>query len=461
MNRTGAGFGSARGLDSPVPDARVLLRGMSPQVMKSKTVTFIAIVLSLACLQASAANWREISVSSDQVVYADTINVLRRGDFVRAWEREVYAREQQAEGLSDPYKSIKVLRHYDCAGQTSTPVIRIYYRKDGSEIRRFRVEGLMPPGIIEPDSARAVVFKDVCPEAAAQIAKAAAEAAAKRRKNSVALAKPAKKTSSSKRASDKSANRSKGIKRAAVKDQLPAAQDAAAADDPLAMNDIKWTYSGSTGADNWGVLKPEWAACGNGMMQSPIDISDGARLDLEPIKFQYRLSPLRIVDTGHTVQVNFPSGSAITVGGVRYELMQMHFHKPAEVRVNGRVYDMSAHLVHRSFDGRLAVVAVLFEMGEESAFIKSLWPYLPLEKEREVVMNHVKIPLDLLLPPERGYYTFMGSLTTPPCTEGVLWLVMKQPVSISPTQVGVFGRLYPMNARPVQSANGRFIKESP
>ncbi|UCH49897.1 MAG: carbonic anhydrase family protein [Betaproteobacteria bacterium] len=245
-----------------------------------------------------------------------------------------------------------------------------------------------------------------------------------------------------------------------MKDQTPAAKDAAARNDPLAKDGIKWTYSGSTGAENWGVLKPEWATCGKGMMQSPIDISDGARLDLEPIKFQYRLSPLEIVDTGHTVQVNYLGGSAITVGGVCYELMQMHFHKPAEERVNGRVYDMAAHLVHRSFDGRLAVVAVLFEIGEENTFIKSLWPYLPLEKEREVVMNHVKIPFDSLLPAERGYYAFMGSLNTPPCTEGVLWLVMKTPVSISPTQVGVFGRLYPMNARPVQATNSRFIKES-
>ena len=428
--------------------------------MKSKTVTFIAIALSVACLQAAAANWREVSVSSDQVVYADTINVLRRGDFVRAWEREVYAREQQGEGLSDPYKSIKVLRHYDCAGHTSSPVIRIYYRKDGSEIRRFRVEGLMPPGIIEPDSPRAVVFKDVCPEAAAQMAKAAAEAAAK---NSVALTKPPKPKSGSKQKSSKSTKqRGKSMKRAAVKDQTSPARDAAAAADPLARqkDEVKWTYRGTTGAENWGVLKPEWATCGKGMMQSPIDISDGARLDLELIKFQYRLSPLRIVDTGHTVQVNYPGGSAITVGGVRYELMQMHFHKPSEERVNGRVYDMAAHLVHRSFDGRLAVVAVLFEIGEENAFIKSLWPYLPLERQREVVMNHVKIPLEGLLPAQRGYYAFMGSLHTPPCTEGVLWLVMKTPVSISPNQVSVFGRLYPMNARPVQATNGRFIKES-
>ena len=124
------------------------------------------------------------------------------------------------------------------------------------------------------------------------------------------------------------------------------------------------------------------------------------------------------------------------------------------------VFDLSAPALVRSGDGRLAVVAVLFEIGEENAFIKSMWPYLPLEKEREVIMPHIQIPLESLLPADRGYYTYMGSLTTPPCTEGVLWLVMKTPVNVSPNQVGVFGRLYPLNARPVQAANGRFIKES-
>ena len=162
--------------------------------MKSQTLTATVIILLVTCLQPRAASWREVSVSSDQVVYADTINVLRRGDFVRAWEREVFAREQEGEGLSDLYKSVKVLRHYDCANQTSTPVIRIYYRKDGAEIRRFRVEGLMAPTTIEPDSPREAVFRDVCPEAAARMAKAEQEARNQNLKNSAPLVKPARRS---------------------------------------------------------------------------------------------------------------------------------------------------------------------------------------------------------------------------------------------------------------------------
>jgi carbonic anhydrase len=145
---------------------------------------------------------------------------------------------------------------------------------------------------------------------------------------------------------------------------------------------------------------------------------------------------------------------------VRYELKQFHFHKPSEERINGKAYDMVAHLVHRSLDGRLAVVAVLMEAGLPNAFIGSVWPYLPLEAQREFALPEVNIDINVLLPESRTYYTYMGSLTTPPCSEGVLWLVMKTPVSISTEQTAIFGKLYNMNARPVQASNGRLIKES-
>jgi carbonic anhydrase len=226
-------------------------------------------------------------------------------------------------------------------------------------------------------------------------------------------------------------------------------------------HEVHWSYTGPSGPEHWGKLKPEFAACASGKRQSPIDIRDGARLELEPIKFEYQPGPLRIVDNGHTVQVNYAAGSSIQVAGERYELKQFHFHKPSEERVNGRLYDMVAHLVHQSMDGRLAVVAVLFEAGPfQNAFVRALWPHLPLEAGREIAPLEVKIDVNELLPAERTYYTFMGSLTTPPCSEGVLWLVLKNPVPITAEQVGVFGRLYALNARPVQPPHGRLIKES-
>ncbi len=220
-----------------------------------------------------------------------------------------------------------------------------------------------------------------------------------------------------------------------------------------------WSYDGEGGPAHWGAMKPEFATCATGKRQSPIDLRDGIRVQLEPVQFDYKPTGFRVIDTGHTVQVNVDPGSVIEVTGRRYELQQFHFHRPSEERVDGRAFDMSAHLVHKDPEGRLAVVAVLLEGGSAQPLVQTIWNNLPLEKGEEVPARGA-IDLNALLPPDRSYFTYMGSLTTPPCSEGVLWMVMKQPVPISPQQIGIFSRLYPMNARPIQSASGRLIKES-
>ena len=220
-----------------------------------------------------------------------------------------------------------------------------------------------------------------------------------------------------------------------------------------------WDYQGAGGPEHWGAMKPEFAKCSSGARQSPIDIRDGIRLQLDPVQFDYKPSAFRVIDNGHTVQVNLAAGSSIEVMGRRYELLQFHFHRPSEERIDGRQFDMVAHLVHKDIDGRLAVVAVLLERGSALPIVQTVWNNLPLEKGEELAAR-ATIDLNALLPTERSYFTYMGSLTTPPCTEGVLWMVMKTPMPISAEQVSIFARLYPMNARPVQSASGRLIKES-
>jgi len=220
-----------------------------------------------------------------------------------------------------------------------------------------------------------------------------------------------------------------------------------------------WDYEGAQGPDAWSKLRPEFNKCATGTRQSPIDIRGGIAVDLEPIQFDYRPSAFSVIDNGHTVQVNVEPGNAITITGKRYELVQFHFHRPSEERVNGRQYDMVAHLVHKDAEGHIAVVAVLLDRGSAQSIVQSVWNNLPLEKGDEVRAG-TRIDLSQLLPEDKRYYTYMGSLTTPPCSEGVLWMVMKQPVPISVEQVAIFSRLYPMNARPIQQADGRLIKES-
>jgi carbonic anhydrase len=220
-----------------------------------------------------------------------------------------------------------------------------------------------------------------------------------------------------------------------------------------------WAYGGETGPAVWGGLKPDFQLCSTGKRQSPIDIRGGIAVDLEPVQFDYRGTGFNVVDNGHTVQVNLGAGNSIQVGGRRYELVQFHFHRPSEERINGRQYDMSLHLVHKDPEGRLAVVGLLLERGGMQPVVQTVWNNLPLEKGEEQPASAV-LDLNHLLPAERGYFTYMGSLTTPPCSEGVLWMVMRQPVAVSQTQIDIFSRLYPMNARPIQSASGRLIKQS-
>ena len=220
-----------------------------------------------------------------------------------------------------------------------------------------------------------------------------------------------------------------------------------------------WSYQGVAGPQTWGGLKPEFTLCGNGQRQSPIDIRGGLAVDLDPVKFNYQASLFGVIDNGHTVQANVAQGNHIEIGGKRFELVQFHFHRPSEERIDGRQFEMSLHLVHKDGQGRVAVVALLLDKGLPQPAVQKVWNNLPLEKGEEL---SARAPLELaeLLPTDRRYFTYMGSLTTPPCSEGVQWVVMRQPVSMSAEQIELFARMYPMNARPVQQVSGRRILQS-
>lgn len=220
-----------------------------------------------------------------------------------------------------------------------------------------------------------------------------------------------------------------------------------------------WSYSGANGPARWGKLDKEYAQCGVGKLQSPIDIpdKDARKGDLPPLLFNYKPVPLKIEDDGHTIQVNYGPDSWLSVDGRRYELVEIRFHKPSEMKVNGKGHDMDAHLVHRDKDGKLAVVSVFLAQGNGNPLIRTLWTHLPQTKGKEVVVDSVKINARELLPPKKDYYTFAGSLTTPPCTENVTWYVLKTPVQLSGEEIARFARAYPMNARPTQPVNERDI----
>ncbi len=219
-------------------------------------------------------------------------------------------------------------------------------------------------------------------------------------------------------------------------------------------------YSGNEGPAHWGDLKSEFAACKTGQRQSPINIVGAQSADLPAIKFEIKPSTLHIINNGHTIQINYAPGSFMTVGDKCYELKQFHFHHPSEETIRSKQFPLELHLVYSDANGNLAVVSVLLEEGSANPLVETLWGLAPKTTGPEKTVNNLEVNVADLLPTNRSYFTFAGLLTTPPCTEGVSWFVLKTPVTISNKQVATFAEIYPNNERPTQPLNGRTVLES-
>jgi len=220
-----------------------------------------------------------------------------------------------------------------------------------------------------------------------------------------------------------------------------------------------WGYEGHEGPAHWGELSHDYHMCKEGKQQSPINITDTHKGKLDKIKFSYQASAKNIVNNGHTIQVNMNKGSSITVGGKTYHLLQFHFHSPSEHTINGKPADMVAHFVHQAKDGQLGVVGVLINKGKANKVIGQLWKKLPTTSGDSNDLSS-DINVKKLLPKSKAYYNYSGSLTTPPCSEGVNWMVLKSPTQVSAAQVKVFTGIFSKSVRPVQALHGRNVKAS-
>lgn len=223
-------------------------------------------------------------------------------------------------------------------------------------------------------------------------------------------------------------------------------------------NCAHWTYKGESGPEKWAELCPDYSGC-SGTKQSPIDLNgDQFNEELEELILSYSSgTELNATNNGHTVQVNIANGSTFMLDTIPFELKQFHFHCPSEHTLSGKVFPMEVHLVHLSEAGAIAVVGILFEEGEENAFLSTIINELPVSAD-STVTSTTNVDVNSLLPKTKNYYKYTGSLTTPPCTEGVNWFVMKTPISASKEQIEKFISMMPAhNARPVQPLNERTI----
>lgn len=455
----------------------------------SGEVRRILCLASLVMLPMMAhANWVLISSDPSKRVEIDPSSVRKEADGKQVVLGRVHFEKELSDPrTSAPYKSIEALTRYDCAQRSYATLKRTWRSADGALLREEEVRNAaeMP---VRSGSLDDKMLREVCrprnpgdaQSAASRVAEKANEAAADLRKaNEAMIQKEIQKdlqkavrtaglSAPAKEAAKASAEAPREAAKPAVAPppaprppprpvrRLPAEAEA---QPPKLPAGTAWDYSGEGRPDNWGRLRPEFALCASGKRQSPIDIRDGIRVDQPAIEFGWRPSEFRIADTGHTLRVA-TSGSSLSLLGKRYELVDIQFRRPAEERIDGRGFEMGAHFIHRSVDGRVAIVAVLMEKGPEHPFIQTLWNHIPLERNQEVAPPGVPIDPASFLPADRGYYSYMGSLTTPPCSEDVLWLVMRQPMPVSAEQIATFARLYSGNARPVQPTFGRLIKES-
>jgi len=491
--------------------------------MRVRIFAILAALAALSPYSGHAANWRPVAGDATEYVEIDKDRIARIADGkTLAWSRLVLGRELQIGNSS--YSAVEALNRYDCARHRFITLKRIYFQggksvrqetvdspkeleaapdsvddkllgeackprnagevkklaeshgklaaepigdeksesdgspqamyadmrlgNDGKRASVYQVEATPPPAKIGLPS-RADLEAAVAATEKAH-APSSDKASAKAAQIPAAAIPPRSRLSSAPSQADTYTY---------VRNSARTARKKVAPVEPDPYAHVHWGYEGLGAPANWSKLEKDYATCSSGKRQSPIDIRDGIRVDLEPIKFNYKTTMFRIINNGHTIQVNVGAGSTIAVMGRRFELVQLHFHRPSEERVNGMAFDMVVHLVHKDLDNQLAVIAILLEHGKEQPLIQSIWNNLPLEVNQEISPS-VAIDLNRLLPENRTYWTYMGSLTTPPCTEDVMWIVFKQPVPVSEDQVAIFARLYRNNARPIQAVNNRLVKES-
>ena len=238
------------------------------------------------------------------------------------------------------------------------------------------------------------------------------------------------------------------------------------------MEKVEWGYEAKNGPQVWGQLSPEYFLCTEGRHQSPIDLVNPTPAKLPPIPYNYHPTSMNIRHTGHTIEVACPEGSWIEVDGTRYQLLQFHFHAPSEHTVAGKPFEMEAHFVHKSEDGTLAVVGLLIESGRHQVAFDPIWSHLPAVPGETQRIENVTEDGSLIVDPRlmfspndqitdeapsrfRNYYRYEGSLTTPPCSEGVQWIMLTTPIEMSEAQIAAFKAIIHDNNRPVQPLNGR------
>ena len=438
---------------------------------------FLLVASPLLALEAQAAvYWTKLNENSQSKLSIDKQTITEKDQLKKAWLKIEYKTPQK--NLQDPEKTFnlsKVLWYFDCPAQKSATSQVVQYLNGemvfSAGIDAKKAEFIEPV----PETDVDVAMRFVCAEkkpVAETTPKPAADGKAKPADPANTEKKDGEKTeANAQEKSDKSDKEDKSDKKE------PAATDTTKADGkPADTKNAKkeadakskdahkggkphWSYEGEGAPENWGKLNPENAMCDSGRNQSPINIDKTIHAALKNIRWIQKFPAKEIVNNGHTVQINFKEGNMLVLDDTPYQMKQVHFHAPSENLINNKSFPLEAHFVHADNKGNLTVIGVMFKEGEKNSALDKLWAQMPKEVNKPEALKARFVPSDMI--PQSGkYYRFSGSLTTPPCSEGVRWIVMKTPISASKEQIKAFEELMKHhNNRPVQPLNGRPVLE--
>ncbi len=399
----------------------------------------------------SAAVWVKLNENSTSKLMIDKQSILQKDQLKRAWIKIEYKLPQKnIESPDKEYDLSKLLWYFDCSAQKSaTSQVFQYLNAQLVYSAGIDVKGAE---FIEPvpETDLDLAMRYVC--SANQTAKTATDPKTAAKPN-VSADKPA---GSVKDSEAKSAvETEKHEAKAEVKPEASKGKKESHKKDDA--HEVHWTYEGKEGPANWGKLKPEFATCDSGRNQSPIDIDTTVEAALKTLKSTQRLPAKDIVNNGHTVQASFKDGNILVLDDMTFQMKQVHFHAPSENTIHGKSYPLEAHFVHADAKGNLAVIGVLFTEGKANTGLEKLWAQMPNDVGAPLPLK-AKVTASEMMPINRDYYRFSGSLTTPPCSEGVRWLLMKTPMTVSKEQVEAFEHaVHHHNNRPVQPLNGRVV----
>jgi carbonic anhydrase len=450
---------------------------------------------------AYAADWTKLHETKHATLMLDKQSITSAGKFQKAWVKINYTNVQtNLEYVEKNYNNAKLLWYFNCAEQKSATA-QVYQLLNDEQVFSAAID-IKRARFLEPvpETEIDIAMHYVCKQKAETETKEKLAAAKKSSENNEkALDKPDQVVEKSDQVVEKSVAtpEKKEVSETISKvDVAPLPADGAAetgaekskvaekngkanAKEVKSLEDavlddtenkdvsskekkpkvLNWQYKGSNGPEFWGDLSPEFVSCKVGRNQSPIDINKTTITTPKPLKTFQRFPATDISNNGYTVLANFKSGNFMVVDSIMYQMTQVRFHTPSENTIMGKSFPLEAQFEHVDPEGNIAILVVMFEEGPENKAVAKLWKQMPKTKGQTKALQ-ANLLAGELMPRKKEYYRYSGSLTTPPCSEGVIWVVMKSTMTASASQIEAFKKVMRHdNNRPVQPLNGRIVIE--